>query len=61
MKVTRRKGESYQKLINRFRYKVRNENILQEYMERQFYQSTAEKRKHKRRQLQQHMKGKNDN
>lgn len=47
--VKAEKGESADKLIRRFRKKVKKSGILEELRERQFYKKPSEKRKEKKR------------
>lgn len=42
--VKKKKGESEDSLINRFRFKVKDERILDEHKEKQSYQKPSEKR-----------------
>lgn len=51
-KVTRRKDESVEDLIKRFKKKVTNEGILTELRRREYYLSPSEKRKEKSKQAQ---------
>ena len=51
-KVIRRKDESVEDLIKRFKKKVTNEGILTELRKREYYLSPSEKRKEKSKQAQ---------
>ena len=51
-KVIRRKDESVEDLIKRFKKKVTNEGILTELKRREYYLSPSEKRKEKSKQAQ---------
>lgn len=46
--VDRRKGESDEKMIRRFMKKVRKENVLREFTDRQTYKKPSQKRREKR-------------
>lgn len=46
--VTKQKGESEEKLINRFRKKVLYSGLIPEFKERDRYEKKAEKRKKKK-------------
>ena len=43
--LKKKKGESDDKLIARFRKKTIDENVMQEYRDREHYEKPAEKRK----------------
>lgn len=47
VKVWRREGEDFEKLMMRFKRKCSNENVLQEYEKKEHYQSKTEIRKQK--------------
>ena len=51
-KVIRRKDESVEDLIKRFKKKVTNEGVLTELKRREYYLSPSEKRKEKSKQAQ---------
>lgn len=48
IEVTPRVGEDFERMIKRFTRKVRDERVLEEYRERQYYRKPSEKRRQKK-------------
>lgn len=50
IEVTPKPGEPFEKMLRRFTRKVRDEGIIQEYMDRQSFEKPSQKKRRKRAQ-----------